>query len=165
MNGQITKPIDSEEIFSTPYNQIEKEINTENSMTSTNENRPLQKKGIYNIVGLDAENACNKLDLGEEFYLDMLKHFCSTFAGHSAKVTDAIEKNNTDEALSLIHETRGVAANLGAAHLHQAADKLEKSLKSEASYSENLLGCFVSELNMLISKIELSFSEIDQKNR
>lgn len=102
---------------------------------------------------LDYEEALGRVLNKRELYIKLLNKFIDNESNTPTKIREAYQNNNIDEAKTLVHTTKGVAANLGAKLLQQVALELENDLKTNTNIESSLQN-FIVALNKTIEKIK-----------
>lgn len=115
MNDYIAKPFDPEDLYAILVRWC-----------SQNAILPIKIGSVNNSSdGLDIFNALRRMGNKQELYANILRDFCQNYLDYPSKITDALEKNQYDDALRYIHTLHGVSANIGALKLHELAKALE----------------------------------------
>jgi CheY-like chemotaxis protein len=81
---------------------------------------------------LDETAALKRLGGNQALYLDLLEQFAEQSGGAPERIEAALAQGERASAAHEVHTIRGVAANLGALSLAQAAGRLEQALKGAA---------------------------------
>lgn len=79
---------------------------------------------------LDWKEAMTRVLDKRDLYVKLLGKFIETERDTPDKVGVALKNGNAEEARQLVHNTKGVAANLGAKALASAALELEMAIKA-----------------------------------
>lgn len=87
---------------------------------------------------LDWKEAMTRVLDKRDIYVKLLGKFIETERDTPDKVGVALKNGNAEEARQLVHNTKGVAANLGAKALASAALELEMAIKAGADTSRAL---------------------------
>ena len=76
----------------------------------------------------------------KEFYLEILNEFMSNYADSADKIGEYLNTNNAKDADKLLLDITGLAANIGADYLHNAALDLKQSIASpdDLAYIDSL---------------------------
>jgi HPt (histidine-containing phosphotransfer) domain-containing protein len=85
---------------------------------------------LPDLAGVDAGVGLEDVGGNVELYRSLLTKFRTDYIGAAAKIDSAIEKGNIEVAHLLLHAVKGVAGNLGATGVRDAADELETQLIS-----------------------------------
>ena len=84
---------------------------------------------------LDWKEAMARVLNKRELYSKLLGKFIDSEQDSGAKIAQALSAGDTDGARTIVHTTKGAAANLGAKALAAAALELEISIKANADTS------------------------------
>ncbi|MFC1835587.1 Hpt domain-containing protein, partial [Thermodesulfobacteriota bacterium] len=96
----------------------------------------------------------------------LLLEFAQTYAESGGKVREALSKDNMDGARDLVHAVNGVAGNLSAHALHDAAKGLEKALaQGNRKELESCVPTFERELTDLLQSINRFVEAADDIDR
>ncbi|MCP4020450.1 MAG: Hpt domain-containing protein, partial [Desulfobacteraceae bacterium] len=82
------------------------------------------------LPGIDIQDGLQRLGNDEEFYQELLLTFQEDYSLRADEIETALDQGDLDQACFLIHNIKGVAANVGALQLFEAAVQLEAALKS-----------------------------------
>ncbi|MCP3875632.1 MAG: response regulator [Desulfobacteraceae bacterium] len=158
MKDHITKPINSQELFSTLLKWIDpKEIVRDTLEKNPKLQNDIKALGLLpeSLPGFDIQNGLQRACNDESLYLRLLKLFKQDYTDCISKLNTALMDDDIDGARSLAHQVKGVSANLGAIPLFNAAEKLEASLNSDADNSyKDLVILFEVELNKAMASLE-----------
>ena len=136
MNDHITKPIDSDQLFSALLRWIEpgqREIpenpqgKTENLKTGGNLGPLKEMPGVSTAEGLA------RLGGKRALYLELLAKFQQDYADAFPRIKTALDKEDYRSAQRLVHSIKGVSGNVGALDLQSAAVNLEKALNEKTT--------------------------------
>ena len=159
MNAHISKPINIHEMFATMAQWITPLETREarNTRVSKNNDMSHQKKLSalnYSLLGnIDYQQALSRIANNTELYITILQKFTAEHQHDPQCIVEALNKNNTEHALLLIHTLKGVAGNIGARELYHLSAELEKCVKSNKNWTllmENTKKC----LDTICLKIE-----------
>ncbi len=137
MNGHVSKPIDPEALFvavqqwGIPRRPESAPAAREHATQASTAN-PLP----HRIHGIDMALGLRRTANNPVVYLRVLRMFVDNQSGAAREVALALASGDTDLALRTLHTTRGVAGNIGAVELADAAETLEKLLRANAAGSE-----------------------------
>lgn len=110
---------------------------------------------IAELSQFDAESGLHRMGGNRSLYLRLLEEFARNHADDAAKIKAAIEQEKWSEAYSLIHNLKGVAGNLAAVALHDAAKALEPLVKAPDYDQKALLsGCAVLKQALVLAVTE-----------
>jgi CheY-like chemotaxis protein len=108
--------------------------------TTGNESENHSKKSFDEAAEFDIEVGLDICGGDKEFYLEILNDFMSKYSDSAKKLQDYINRAESVEADKMLLDISGVAANIGAEHLHQIALKLKNSIAhpNDLEYITNL---------------------------
>ncbi|MBF0287658.1 MAG: response regulator [SAR324 cluster bacterium] len=167
MNAHITKPIDPHQLFSTLAQWIrpgERKIPdhfTSAAKPAKNIEQPLPET----MPGLQIATGLTRVGGNQKTYLDILKMFQKNQRQAIQEVQEALQSQEIEQAIRLAHTLKGVAGNIGAMELHEAAKELESDIKENGiNISETVFSKTQTELEQVISSIE-EFFPVPDKNQ
>ncbi|MCP3941503.1 MAG: response regulator [Desulfobacteraceae bacterium] len=157
MNDYVTKPIDPDQLFLTLIKWIKpgdiKKISQENQQESSLNSISLPEHlSEFNLkTGLDLIGGDKIL------YMELLVQFFDLYKDIIDKIKADVKIGEMKYTCGILHEIKGVAANLGAEHLSKSATRLEQSLMAkELNFQiieQNLEG-FAKNLNSALYSIK-----------
>lgn len=156
MNAHLSKPLEPEALFAA--------INT--WMPSSRENqsagaiapRSSTTRLPDSIEGFNLDAGLSAVGNNAELYASLLQKFASRHATIAEEIFESLQKNNLSTAIRLAHTVRGIAANLGATSLSEAASTLEKTLNLDPSMAAPHLKLLVTRLDETIATINAALS-------
>ncbi|MFM7575464.1 MAG: response regulator [Microcystaceae cyanobacterium] len=128
MNGHVGKPIEPEELWKTLLQWIKpREYQRPNSpsVTSSNITEPV----IPMIPQLDTQDGLRRVLGKKTLYLSMLRKFLASQSSFQSQITAALETGDHQTAERLAHTLKGVAGNIGANAVQEAARQLETAIR------------------------------------
>ncbi len=108
------------------------------------------------LPGLDLEAALRRMDGDRALLVRLLQGFAGQHAHTAARLDALLKADETAQAIELLHGLKGVAANLGATALAQAAQTLTQEIKSGASLASRT--AFDAALQAVLGHIAAHFS-------
>ncbi|BDU50088.1 response regulator [Haliovirga abyssi] len=145
MDDFITKPIDKDELKSTLgkyLNKIMKE-----KMEKDENNYPTY------IEGVDIKSGVERILGNKELYFKFIYDFIDKSQKYVEEIKGYLYKNDIENARKVAHALKGVSGNLSAKDIQEKSTKLEKILKDNGDYKEELVelekvvGIFVHSAN------------------
>ena len=129
MDDYIAKPIDPDEMFRTlrKYFTVKPEplpVARRKESERTDE----QKKGIDPIQGIDTVSGFKRVMGNRAIYFELLGRFCEGQKDTACKVSEALFSKDPLLAERLAHTLKGVAGNIGAKDVRDAAEKVEQAI-------------------------------------
>ena len=125
MNDYLTKPIEQDKLLAALSQWIE------------SADGPVPAAGAgTDAAGADSrvfdhESALRRLSGNQELLRHILAEFCETYAGAGREIRAMLEQGEREEAARLAHTVKGVAGNVSAGALFEAARELETCLRQE----------------------------------
>ena len=102
------------------------------------------------IAGIDTRKVISILEGDAEFFLDLLREFAAKHGDTAQLIHDDLARGDRKTATRRAHTLRGVAGNLGAMDLMQAAQALEEAILEDRTDLDALLERFNEKLTSLI---------------
>lgn len=129
MNGHVAKPIDQEALWMVLLNWI-KPRNTPVAITASPQERPTQEVDLpTSLAGVDMALGLKRAFGKHGLYANLLQKYLTGQANAVADIRQAIARQAWPEAERLAHTSKGVAANIGAVDVQQAAARLETAVR------------------------------------
>ena len=152
MNDYITKPIDLDNFFAT----IKKWLPAKNQFEVKN-GADLEKNNsldqLENLTAFDLQSALERVNNNYQLYKKILADFYDDYHDLNSRIEKLVKENKLEKLEELIHTTKGLAGNIGAVNLYQAAEKLNLALQEEQDF-ELLLKQFYQEFKIVIEQLE-----------
>ena len=163
----VSKPIDPDELTQAirRWLKINQEKQTDNDAKGI-EPPPPTDMLPYSLQGFELDQALNRLSGNRNLLARLLLSFKQQHENTLAQLDGLLEKGETKQAAILLHALKGVAANLGAAHLAQLAQQYEfeiregKLLESRTNFG-NALNEVMEEISTQITNSEAKIPTID----
>ncbi|MFM7384323.1 MAG: response regulator, partial [Microcystaceae cyanobacterium] len=152
MNGHVGKPIEPEELWKTLLQWIKpREYQRPNSpsVTSSNITEPV----IPMIPQLDTQDGLRRVLGKKTLYLSMLRKFLASQSSFQSQITAALETGDHQTAERLAHTLKGVAGNIGANAVQEAARQLETAIREGETPLTPLLGQVAQRLDPLLQAL------------
>ncbi|HVK94790.1 MAG TPA: two-component regulator propeller domain-containing protein [Noviherbaspirillum sp.] len=136
MNDHIAKPIDPDVLFEAlarcsgrqPSTGMGGSVGRNDSSGGSEGVATNASAALAPIEGIDTESALRRVGGNATLYTRLLAQFVAGQADVPAQIGWHLAAGNRDAAQRIVHSTRGVAANVGADALADAAAQLEKAL-------------------------------------
>jgi two-component system sensor histidine kinase/response regulator len=161
MNDHVAKPIEPDELWKTLMKWIVPDtIQAQPAITASKETLPPVEQEVMipsNITGLDTSEGLRRVLGKKSLYLSMLKKFVSGQKDFAEQINQTLTNGDFKQAERIAHTLRGVAGNIGATVIQEAASALESAIKYERPRPEidNLLVNVSQPLEKLIGELEL----------
>lgn len=131
MDDHVAKPINPRQLFTTLSKWVKPRTDDDPTITNSvksyvtvDENETRFDKDYLNIG-----DAIDRIGGNRESYSNLLEKFFVSHAGSAEEINIALRNNETATAARLVHSLKGVAGNIGAEKLRDAAIDLEKAIK------------------------------------
>jgi two-component system sensor histidine kinase/response regulator len=133
MNGHIAKPIDPALLFDT----LSKIPRRAPDMVTVGTSAPPEAavdaaSELPSVDGLDSADGLRRVGGNERLYVKLLRQFASQQADAVGQIRAALATNDVELATRLAHTLKGVAGNLGARGVQDAAASVESLLRDES---------------------------------
>lgn len=153
MNDQISKPIRPADMFETISKWITTSSRTDFSKTDENLDDSVE---IPHIDGIDIDKGLIVTQNNKALYLNLLKKFAAGQKWFKRDFKSAFDSGEQEESVRLAHTLKGLAGNVGATNLQEAAAKLERLSKDNSNHRdiEKALSDVVNILEPLINELE-----------
>jgi len=163
MNDYMTKPIDTEKLFSLIGKWIAKEDRSSFNCRENKENFFLDK-----VAGLDMEDGLKRVLGDYRLYCNILGTFLNTHQATMEDIKDRWDQNDKKGSLEMIHALKGVAGNIGAGNLFDLTQRLETEVKAaipDRAEVEALIKQTKSSLNIVLEGIKELFDKMDKSDK
>jgi two-component system, sensor histidine kinase and response regulator len=131
MNEHLTKPIDPDRLFDTILALIGADGETTMAGDSTVTDRATDQLSSGKLTaGIDMDSALRRVAGNSRLLRNLILDFTARHQNSAAEIGRMLERGDRDGAQKLAHTIKGVAGNLSAVHLHDAATELDTALKS-----------------------------------
>jgi len=153
MNDHIAKPINVGEMFATMANWIKPSMPVPTPGAEAAEYAPDNQPDIPSISGIDIGAGLAIANGNRRLYRRLLIAFRKTQGDFADSFRAARENDDPEAAIRCAHTLKGVAANIGAVPIQEAAARLEAACKTpaESAQIDDLLRNAVAELKPVIS--------------
>ncbi|GAB6041861.1 transporter substrate-binding domain-containing protein [Endothiovibrio diazotrophicus] len=160
MNDHIAKPINVNEMFATMARWITPSVEAgvvalaegEGSASGSGEN--LAEIGLPELVGIDVEAGLTTAQGNRKLYRKLLRKFRDAQRGFDQTFRAALGDEDPSVAERLAHTLKGVAGNIGARGVQEAAKALEMACRDEGGSVEERLTAVVDALRPVIASLE-----------
>jgi HPt (histidine-containing phosphotransfer) domain-containing protein len=152
MNDHVTKPIDPRKLFKTLLQWIRPDRITPQDVSDgpvTAALRPSQDVLPDFLPGFDLADGLRRLQGNQKLYAKLLRTFAVDYADRVEEIRAAVKQNDMEQARSLAHAVKGVAGNLAAAGLQDAAAEVELLAKQVLGGEEVTPGVWDNNLAVL----------------
>ena len=137
MNGHVSKPIDPSSLFDT----LERFVvpTAKGPAVPPPELAPAavaEADELPDVPGLNTAEGLMRVAGNKKLYRKLLRQFFNTEADTAQRIASALADNDRNLAERLAHSVKGVAGNIGAAAVQNAAARLEKAIAGSAPATE-----------------------------
>ncbi len=130
MNGHVAKPINQEDLWMMLLNWIKPRANAAPAHPTTGTDRALPDADLpASLAGVDMALGLKRAFGKRSLYANLLKKYLSGQSGAIADIRRALSRQDWPEAERHAHTSKGVAANIGAVEVQQAAARLESAIR------------------------------------
>ena len=153
MDDYISKPIDPEHLFSVLAKWIEK-LPAERKILepSISGSQHFGSQLPASLPGLDIHVGLQRVVGNEELYESLLYTFATNRRDSIERLKEMLAQRDTEQAERFVHTIKGVAGNIGAMALFEAASDLEYAIAASA----------LRDLTPLMESFETAFSQVIQ---
>jgi len=176
MNGHITKPINTEELYAvlaewisaaTPEREAVSKSETTPQPDPDNSDAvvpapPDEKTLPAFLDGFDLPSGLRRLQGNQALYRKLLINFGKRYAQRANEIRQALDAGNYSSAHKLTHEIKGVAGNLSASRLHTAATALDQLVKHASPQNPPPEDALAAALTALESRMEEALQSLLQ---
>ncbi|MES2320270.1 MAG: response regulator [Pseudomonadota bacterium] len=131
MNEHISKPIDQDALALTLAHWL---LPSE----TPGDGGAAPQYGLLRAAGVDVDFGLGRLHGNDIAYRKLMQQVQAMQARFGQQVRDALERGEAERARRLVHNLRGIAANLGAGELASAAAQLEQAIGAGTQAEEHL---------------------------
>ncbi|MBI1317608.1 MAG: PAS domain S-box protein [Candidatus Hydrogenedens sp.] len=157
MDDHIPKPIDPNQLYQTILRHTRQTADA--SIAGTHTPAHSMPESIPNIPGLDVENGLRRLNGNLALYKRLVTQFVGKYANLREQVESSLAKSDRDGAARAAHSVKGVAGNLSAGPLFEAAKRLETELLRGADMNDASMLRALEETVSTIESIGESISD------
>ena len=128
MNGHVSKPIDPSSLFDTLERFASHGQGPAVPPREPAHPAVAEADELPDVPGLNAAEGLSRVAGNKKLYRKLLRQFSSTKADTAQRIASALAANDRALAERLAHTVRGVAGNIGAPAVQNAAAQLEKAI-------------------------------------
>ncbi|MBF0510157.1 MAG: response regulator [Deltaproteobacteria bacterium] len=152
MNGHVSKPINTEELFSAMLKWIKyrsPEPAGESFIPAVESDRGVEND-IPALAGIDVAAGLKRVGGNKKLYRSILLKFYNEYPDSSARIKAAFDAGDRELAQRLAHTVKGVAGNIGAEVLFQAGEELEAAIRQGRDDIAGPLATFEEDLQAVL---------------
>ena len=160
MNDHVAKPIAPRELFETLSRWIEPGAwQTDTDDTPHDAGRATESP-LPEVAGINMELGLSRVAGNKKLYRELLQKFQRDFTSATQEIKAALAADDKQTAQRLAHTVKGVAGNIGAEALAQAATELDALFKEvvtgdrEAHTAKSVVLAFDAALAQLLAALE-----------
>ncbi|MBF0621835.1 MAG: response regulator [Magnetococcales bacterium] len=162
MDGHVSKPIDKKHLYATLMKWLNPVALSEKMSVVMPALTPIDEEGELpvplDIDGIDVKTVLDRLNGNKRLFSSILKEFKRDFADVGDQIESALHSEDVaDRELveRLVHTTKGMAGNIAAHELYDAASALERTLHDNQSQNQmnDKLTVFKQQLAQVISAV------------
>ncbi len=152
MNDFLTKPIDTDEFFTTlgKYIKSRGSHTVEHRETIGEQPDQDEKNILKSIPGLQMDKALKRINNNLNLYVKLLRKFSDNYHEFTIHLRKKLEQGEVEEAERMVHTLKGVSGHIGAKDLHNYISMLDRKLKKKAEID---LTAVTDELNKLLTPL------------
>jgi signal transduction histidine kinase/DNA-binding response OmpR family regulator/HAMP domain-containing protein len=133
MVDHVAKPIDPRTLLETVRRVLGTTARKRSTESAAQRESSSTGAEIPSISGLDTRDGLARVGGNRELYLRLLRQFASEQGSVLGRIADAERAGRPGDAERLAHTVKGVAANLGARDVADAAGQLERGFRDRAN--------------------------------
>ncbi|MGE5803800.1 MAG: response regulator, partial [Gemmatimonadota bacterium] len=156
MNGHIAKPIDPALLYGTLSKMVRPapEVATPGA-DAVPDAADLAPPELPPVDGLDRADGLRRVGGNARLYVKLLRQFASQQEGAVEEIRAALATNDFESAIRLAHTLKGVAGNLGAKNVQDAAAAVERLLRdrSGADATDRALAQLAAAVDPLLARL------------
>jgi PAS domain S-box-containing protein len=150
MNDYVAKPIDEEQLLMVLGKWIRIKPRITSHPLRSEETKASETFLPEELPGIDIKTALKRLRGNQKLFKTLLKDFYRDYQNIANDIRVALNKPDLKQAMFLSHTLKGVAGNLAAHHLQNAAHNLENALNQGS----------LDNLNVLIAQLENALAQL-----
>src|SRR5476649_608210 len=159
MNDFIAKPIDVAQLFTTLARWVTVKNPLAPEAAVETPPGPARDEALPVVAGLRMEAALQRVGGNVKLMRKLLSRFVETQIDAMQRIATAIENNDLSGATREAHTVKGLAGNIGAGGMADAAGKAEQMLAMGATKGrDEAIADMASELNDLVARIAMAMS-------
>jgi len=157
MNDYVPKPIDPEKLFSTLIKWIkpgQRAIPDYLLSGTAEESEKDVDMPLSDLPGISVKSGLIRVWGKGKVYRQLLSKFKRNHLNDTNEIKTALEMDDLETAILIVHTIKGVSGNMGAHDLHLAAANLEQALRlDQAENTTRLLDVFSEALDLVLNSI------------
>jgi PAS domain S-box-containing protein len=165
MNDFISKPVETEKLFSVLSNWIKSGGTDKKSQTYSyiaaefRETSPTAGD-LNSLIGIDPNDCLKRLNNNRALFMDLLSDFASEFRDVVRNIEKELDDGNLETARRIAHTLKGVSGNLSAVELYRKASEAENALRgNERTIIDEKLSELEKSIKPIMSSIAVTLKE------
>jgi HPt (histidine-containing phosphotransfer) domain-containing protein len=156
MNAHINKPINPHKL-----NDVLSEYLTVSEKPTTASAGKVKQDDHWpdEIPGLDIRGGIKQVGGNEALYHKLLHDFVGNHQHAAQSLIDDLDSGDIDRAARTVHTIKGVAGNIGAYHLQEAASEVDHQIRNHLPVDHEMLQRFNQACDELCSGLIALFNE------
>jgi len=161
MNGHVAKPIDIKQFFASLVKWIEPGDRgfipkTDTGKTPEKAPAPPEDQLPETIQGINIKEGLMRVGGNEKLYRNILMKLRDDYAKTDGEIKGLLQSEKAGEAERLAHSIKGVAGNVGAGKLQEAAAEVEHAIKDgETDSYDETISAFGKVLKEIVTALEV----------
>jgi two-component system sensor histidine kinase/response regulator len=154
MNGYVSKPIDTGELYKTMIELLSK--NKGGTSRMKYRGSPSTDAGFSGLYGFNQSRGLRLVSGNSVLYRRLLFEFSTAYSGASQKMGILCKENRFDELKYFLHTLKGVAGNLGGVMIPGMADEIMSAInRKDIGSAGDLLVELGREIDLAVESISL----------
>ncbi|MBF0477408.1 MAG: response regulator, partial [Deltaproteobacteria bacterium] len=157
MNGHVSKPINTEKLFSAMLKWIKyrspEPVGGPSSPAVESDRDRAVENDIPTLARIDVAAGLKRVGGNKKLYRSILLKFYNEYPDSSARIKAAFDAGDRELAQRLAHTVKGVAGNIGAEVLFQAGEELEAAIKQGRDDIAGPLATFEEDLQAVLQAL------------
>ena len=129
MDDYLAKPIDPQAVFQALIRWIKPDDRRLPESFQDEDNGHQDENSMPTLPGIDTESGLCRVGGNREVYQGILLRFYEQFDDFDSVIRSSVKSSEMESAVRAAHTLKGVAGNIGASELQEAAAELERSLR------------------------------------
>ncbi len=154
MNAHLTKPLEPMALFAAINSLLPARTTAKKENVTKPTVAPIRKNKLpENLEGFNLISGLATVGGNETLYAGLLVKFADRYATINEDISACLQNNDLETAVRHAHTVRGIAANLGAEALAEAAENLEKTITHNPNMITPHLRTLIVRLTEAVSAI------------